>query len=107
MYKNRDLNRTKTEEKWYGSFVVIEHVGKGTCKIQSLETGLIRKVNRKDIKIMTEEIPESIFDLREDQELKRGELLPELNTLYLSGMNSEIVNQMSNLSKIIIKKIFN
>ncbi|ORD99498.1 hypothetical protein A0H76_758 [Hepatospora eriocheir] len=69
-------------------------IGKKLSLFQNLNNA---SLNPKDTPIQL------IFLLKIFKEIS---VLPEHNILYLSGMNSKIVNQMSNLSKIIIKKIF-
>ncbi len=47
----------KFSEKWYGPFTVIKDYGQGTYDVRSVETGLIMKVARRDLKLLREHEP--------------------------------------------------
>ncbi len=48
----RRFKDNKLADKWFGPFIVMKCYGKGTYEVKSVETGLVVKVARKDVKLM-------------------------------------------------------
>ncbi len=80
LYKNR-FNDNKFGSKWIGPFRVTEFKGNGTYVIKSIETGVLIKTSRLDIKYFTGNNDGEFYSVLSEPETRREGVLPNKATL--------------------------